>query len=381
MPTQPPRSLAARLSAAPKVHDAEAAARGMADLGAAIAEDAELAALAMALESPGVRALVEGVFSGSPFLTGTILRHPRWLFDALITAPEERLQALASAVETDLRACQAMPEAMPLLRTYKAEAALVIALADIGGVMEVMRTAEAISVVADVALLASVEFLLRRGVRAGEVLLPDAPGIAAQAGYVVLGMGKFGARELNYSSDIDLIVLFDRERLRLREGLEPQAFAVRLTRDLVRLMQERTAQGYVFRTDLRLRPDPGATQVALSTTAAFHYYESFGQNWERAALIKARRSRRRHRGRQRLPVGNRALHLAEVSRLRRHLRHPRHEAPDQRLQGLRCHRGRRPQHQARPWRHPRDRVLRPDPAADRRRPAEGVAAVADARGA
>src|SRR5207253_3072953 len=94
--------------------------------------------------------------------------------------------------------------------------------------------------------------------------------------------------ELNYSSDIDLIVFFEGELLTLREGVEPQAFCVRLTRDLVRLMQERTGDGYVFRTDLRLRPDAGATQVALSTVAALHYYESFGQNWERAALIKAR---------------------------------------------------------------------------------------------
>ena len=72
-----------------------------------------------------------------------------------------------------------------------------------------------------------------------------------------------------------------------------------MTRDLVKLMQERTGDGYVFRTDLRLRPDPGATQVAISTRAALNYYESFGQNWERAALIKARADRRRHRGRPR----------------------------------------------------------------------------------
>ena len=74
----------------------------------------------------------------------------------------------------------------------------------------------------------------------------------------------------------------------MREGLEPQPFFVRLTKDLVKILQERTGDGYVFRVDLRLRPDPGATQVALSTDSAFHYYESFGQNWERAAMIKAR---------------------------------------------------------------------------------------------
>ena len=101
-------------------------------------------------------------------------------------------------------------------------------------------------------------------------------------------MGKYGAHELNYSSDIDLIIFFDREVARLASGVEAGSFFVRLTRELVHIMQERTADGYVFRTDLRLRPDPGSTQAAISTEAAFRYYESLGQNWERAAMIKAR---------------------------------------------------------------------------------------------
>ena len=117
---------------------------------------------------------------------------------------------------------------------------------------------------------------------------PSADGSIAPSGYIVLAMGKHGAGELNYSSDIDLIVFYDRDLIRVAPGVEPEGFFVRLTRDLVQMMSERTGDGYVFRTDLRLRPDAGATQIALSTTAALIYYESFGQNWERAALIKAR---------------------------------------------------------------------------------------------
>ena len=101
-------------------------------------------------------------------------------------------------------------------------------------------------------------------------------------------MGKLGAMELNYSSDIDFIVFYDAERAGLSSDIEPSQFFVRLTRELVRFLQEHTGDGYVFRTDLRLRPDPGATQIALPTDAGLTYYESFGQNWERAALIKAR---------------------------------------------------------------------------------------------
>ena len=101
-------------------------------------------------------------------------------------------------------------------------------------------------------------------------------------------MGKMGANELNYSSDIDLIVFYDAASPILMPGVEPAPFFVRLTRALVKLLQERTPDGYVFRTDLRLRPDPASTQIAISTAAALDYYESTGQNWERAALIKAR---------------------------------------------------------------------------------------------
>ena len=101
-------------------------------------------------------------------------------------------------------------------------------------------------------------------------------------------MGKMGAFELNYSSDIDLIVFYDPEARALADKDDAAAFHVRITRGLVKLLQERTADGYVFRVDLRLRPDPASTQIAVSTEAALNYYGSVGQNWERAAMIKAR---------------------------------------------------------------------------------------------
>jgi glutamate-ammonia-ligase adenylyltransferase len=110
----------------------------------------------------------------------------------------------------------------------------------------------------------------------------------AGSGYIVLAMGKMGAGELNYSSDIDLIVLYDPDAGVLADEGEAAAFYVRITRGLVKLLQERTPDGYVFRVDLRLRPDPASTQIAVSIPAALNYYGSIGQNWERAAMIKAR---------------------------------------------------------------------------------------------
>ena len=102
-------------------------------------------------------------------------------------------------------------------------------------------------------------------------------------------MGKLGAHELNYSSDVDLIVLYDGERTPYCGDQDVQRFFERLTRNLIAILEDRTADGYAFRTDLRLRPDPGAMPIALSVTAAEIYYESTGQNWERA-LIRAARS-------------------------------------------------------------------------------------------
>src|SRR6266567_1053423 len=122
----------------------------------------------------------------------------------------------------------------------------------------------------------------------------DGPHVAApdqaedDSGLVVLAMGKMGAGELNYSSDIDLIVFFDPAAPTLAPDIEPQPFFVRVTQALARLLQQRTGDGYVFRVDLRLRPDPASTQVAISTESALHYYEREGRTWERAAMIKAR---------------------------------------------------------------------------------------------
>jgi len=141
---------------------------------------------------------------------------------------------------------------------------------------------------ADMALGAAVNHLLRDAVRRGKLVAGDKSHPEQNSGYIVLAMGKMGAYELNFSSDIDLMIFFNPDVAKLAPNVEPIGFYVRLTRDLVKLLQERTADGYVFRVDLRLRPDPSSTQIAISTEAALDYYERRGQNWERAALIKAR---------------------------------------------------------------------------------------------
>jgi glutamate-ammonia-ligase adenylyltransferase len=274
--------LHSRLLAAPVIHDRANAARYLGELERRCAEERALAPLRALLAEQPVRDLLGGIFGASPYLTGLMERDPASLMHMLAEAPEAHFAGLCSTLEASIAATSATSDVMRALRRFKNAVALLAALADAGGVWPVMTVTRRLSEAADAAVGGAVRFLFRLAAGRGE-WLSDKPD-----GYIVLAMGKYGAFELNYSSDIDLIVFYDLERIRLREGAEIQHFFVRLTRELVRLLHERTGDGYVFRTDLRLRPDPAATPMALSTEAALNYYESFGQNWERAALIKAR---------------------------------------------------------------------------------------------
>lgn len=243
--------------------------------------------LAAWLQRPLLSDFFAGVMAGSPYLKALIRRDPVRLHRVLATEAALHFASLSEGLYREMAATTDMATAMRLVRVYKSEVALMAALADLGHVWPVMTVTQTLTKCADTAVRASVDLLFRMAAARGDIAVETACA-GADTGYIVLGMGKYGAGELNYSSDIDLIVFYDLSRARLKKGLEPSPFFVRITRDLVRLLDERTADGYVFRTDLRLRPDAGATQVALSTDAAMIYYESFGQNWERAALIKAR---------------------------------------------------------------------------------------------
>jgi len=173
-------------------------------------------------------------------------------------------------------------------RIAKRRVALLAALADVSGAWPLESVTSALTRLADTVIEAACNWLLRREASAGKIQLSDDRVPTRRSGLIVVAMGKHGAFELNYSSDIDIIVFYERDQLAFASGVDPGSFFVRLTRDLVKILQEPTGDGYVFRTDLRLRPDAGATSVAVSAEAAETYYETMGQNWERAAMIKAR---------------------------------------------------------------------------------------------
>jgi len=279
------------LSRLPKAADRGRAAVGLAHWAerAEASGDATLAAEATKLAAdPAARRILESLFGNSPYLTHCVLAELGFAIELLERGPDaafEAALALARGADSPAAATEAI---MTALRVAKRRAALAIALADIAELWPLERVTTSLSELAGTALRVAVRHLLRNAAARGWLTLPDAEDPERGSGFIVLGLGKLGAHELNYSSDIDLVVLYDDERIATREPDELNDRFVRLTRELVRILQERTHDGYVFRTDLRLRPDPGATPIAISTRAAETYYESLGQNWERAAFIKAR---------------------------------------------------------------------------------------------
>ena len=173
------------------------------------------------------------------------------------------------------------------LRQAKRQVALATAVADLGGLWTLDQVTGALSDLAQATLDCATAHLLLAAHISHELTLPDPSRPTHACGFVALGMGKLGGHELNYSSDIDLVLLHDLSA-GVYHGESPVAFYARLTRDLVSLMETRDADGYVFRTDLRLRPDPAATPPCIALEGAISYYEGMGQTWERAAMLKAR---------------------------------------------------------------------------------------------
>ncbi len=251
-------TLAARLKPCGPIVDAAAAERAREALGG---------------EAGAAWPALAPVFAASPYLT-RLAGRPDRLRRTLDATTETRLDGILRETAA-LEAQAGDAEAVRVrLRHLKGDLHLLVALADLGGVWDLDAVTSALTRFADAA------------VRVALAAAAGAPGPVP--GLFVLALGKQGAHELNYSSDIDISVFYAPERLPVAEGVDPGVWAVKLTRTMAAILQDRTEDGYVFRVDLRLRPDPSSTPVAVSIPAALDYYETVGQNWERAAFIKAR---------------------------------------------------------------------------------------------
>lgn len=246
---------------------------------ARLADNALSQRLTASIDEPQLNALLSAIFVGSSFLSARLVAEPVLLARYLEQGPESITASGLAPIEAGLD----RPRLMALLRQRRAELALITALADLNGRWTLDEVTSHLTRFADYAVQACTTQYVGEARARGDL---DDEG--EDHGLIVLAMGKHGAHELNYSSDIDLIVLYDQARLAYRGRETPMAFAVKLARQLTYMLSSQTRDGYVFRTDLRLRPHLPGHPLALSVDDAELYFERHGQNWERAAFIKAR---------------------------------------------------------------------------------------------
>jgi len=254
------------------------------EIAEALEADAELARLLAGREAEAVR-----VWAVSPFVRALCLRVPGLLEGLLRSGELHRACTegeMRARVATALEGAGTEAEVMRGLRRVRAREMLRIAWRDLSALAELSETLRDLSDLAeactDLALdRAYAQACERYGVPR------DAQGEPQRL--VVLGMGKLGGRELNFSSDIDLMFAYPAKgHTDGRRALDNGEFFSRVGQALVRLLGEHTADGFVFRVDMRLRPFGSASPLALSFGAMEDYYQRHGRDWERYALIKAR---------------------------------------------------------------------------------------------
>jgi glutamate-ammonia-ligase adenylyltransferase len=224
-----------------------------------------------ALEKDRIAAALRRAREYAPFLNRLIDANPEFV---------QQIEAGGLSARLDDFSAHLQPvheDPMRALRLNRQKLALYAAIGDLSGQFELEETVGLLSDFADYALDEAINAAFAERV-------PD----EAPIGFAAIALGKHGSRELNYSSDIDLLFLFDPETMPRRAREEPQQAAVRIGRRVVEILNERTGDGYVFRVDLRLRPSPEITPIVLTIGAAIAHYETSAEPWERAVFIRSR---------------------------------------------------------------------------------------------
>ena len=231
--------------------------------------------------SEKLRNFFASVASCSPYLYSQILKEKSWLVNAV---GDKDFNILSLLWSLDSETYDAL---YFKLRVAKRRAALWIALNDLADTWSLEEVTKNLSEFADKAINLSWRASFLKELKKGK-FPKQYDGDPNKVGFFILAMGKLGAFELNYSSDIDLICFFDEEVFQPDEFQDVRRIFINATKNMYRILNEHGKDGYVFRTDLRLRPDPSVTPVCMGVDAAERYYASLGRTWERAAFIKAR---------------------------------------------------------------------------------------------
>ena len=247
--------------------------------------------------SPFLLKALTVLFSGSQILSNTLLSDPShidWLSEPdTLTKPKTRdilyrdFYAMAGTDE--------LTDRVPLfLRKFKKREYIRLGLRDLMGLVSLRENVEGLSDLADVCLQVAYEYSIKTlKEKYGTPVFTDADGNSAESEFAILSMGKLGGRELNYSSDIDLIYIYTSSmgETRVDEGqtqLSNHEFHTKLGQLITKTLHDITSEGNVFRVDLDLRPDGKSGDLVSSLTSCETYYESWGRTWERQALLKAR---------------------------------------------------------------------------------------------
>ena len=267
-------------------HRPDAAAAGLAALRDRAVRDDRGGLLEVLEDEPG-RSFFSFLLGNSPYLTRLLLRDTE--FAEALT--EQNAQLLADGILGELSAADPTMNRdllMRLLRRQRSRIATLVAACDCYGIWDITQCSATMSETADRAVRLATEHVLLDRVRRRELAQPDGAASARRWGYFLLATGRHGARELGYTADLALIALFDPDVVEYTGTRSPEDCFARVTRDMARILQARTRDGYAFRTDLRLRPDAPATPLAVTRQFALEYYRRSGRTWERGTLINAR---------------------------------------------------------------------------------------------
>jgi len=234
-------------------------------------------------EHDALAATIYAAAQHAPFLKDLLDKHSDFIAQSLSDDPRDVVADLLAPLDQPFDSQMALRHG---LRQTRQKLMLYLALCDCAQTLTLATLTLSLSQLADKALHAALAFELSQLAAKGD-FDPDKATPRA-CGLTILALGKLGGLELNYSSDIDLMIFFDEERFAYNGRKDRKTAAVQITRAVCGHLTAKTSDGFVFRVDLRLRPNPSSTPAAMTLNAAESYYQSIGQTWERAALIKAR---------------------------------------------------------------------------------------------
>lgn len=246
-------------------------------------------------QAPQVLQLLCVLFGNSPAMAETLIRDPMlmyWIEEEHILKSRPTPKRLQASLSETLGLMEGYEYKLDALRRFHRREMLRIGARDLFRVSSVRETTQSLSRLVDMVIHAAYQLVNEKLRKKYGIFCEQSPGwVKSETGFVVLGMGKLGGCELNYSSDVDLIYLYasaKKETHVAKDQISLDVFFQLIARELTRVLSMATSEGCLFRVDLRLRPEGSVGPLAWSNREAVQYYQTRGRTWERLALLRAR---------------------------------------------------------------------------------------------